>query len=391
LRLNQLLRKFAFDGGGHKGPALLALSDGSEFFGDAVGFHGLACGEVVFNTSMTGYQEIISDPSYCNQLVTLTYPHIGNVGCNASDMESKNVYLSGVIVKNLSSSYSNYRGEQSLNSFLVQNKVVGIANIDTRKLTLNLRQNGAMNGVIISMQENSKLNLVEARRSASAALSEFDGIRGSELANRVSVSRSYSSQTEPKRDSPFLLVYDFGIKKNILRILESLGCQFLVVPSNTSYDVIVETKPDGIILSNGPGDPEPCANGINVARNAISNKLPILGICLGHQVLALAAGAKTKKMSFGHHGANHPIQELKTNKIFITSQNHGFVVDENYLGDELVVSHKSLFDGSIQGIEHLNSPAFGFQGHPEGSPGPQDLVDIFKKFVDLLKEKNKNA
>jgi carbamoyl-phosphate synthase small subunit len=390
LRLHQLLQEFTHKKVFFQNSAILILSDGTEFIGDSIGFSGITCGEVVFNTSMSGYQEIISDPSYSNQLVALTSPHIGNVGCNKDDMESIKPQLSGLIVKNLSTFYSNYRGEEGLNDFLIRNKVVGISNIDTRKLTLHLRKNGALDGVIHSFKESEDLNLIEIRKKALNALNSFNGILGMKLANSVSTSKSYHFNNDnfSNKELPLVVVYDFGVKSNILAILSKLKCKVQVVPYHTKYEDISILKPNGIILSNGPGDPDPCEEAIEVAKSAVRDKVPLLGICLGHQILALACGAKSKKMLFGHHGSNHPIQNLKTGKIYITSQNHGFVVDEKSLGPYLEVTHKSLFDGTIQGLSHKSSPAFSFQGHPEGSPGPQDLEEIFSHFFTFLRSKH---
>ncbi len=370
--------------------AILVLSDGTEFIGNSIGFPGVSYGEVVFNTSMSGYQEIISDPSYSNQLVTLTSPHIGNVGCNKEDMESSTIHLSGLIVKNLSKFFSNHRSEESLSNFLLRNKVTGISDIDTRKLTLHLRKNGSKNGVIFSFK-NKKIS--EVREEALKILNSFKGILGSKLAMNTSTKIDYTFRENEEKNlnfddnkTPLIIVYDLGIKKNILKILDKFKCRIIVVPYNFKYDDILSLNPDGIVLSNGPGDPEPCVEIIEIVKNIIRDKIPLLGICLGHQIFAIACGAKTKKMLFGHHGANHPIQDLTTGKIYITSQNHGFVVDESSINSNLQVTHKSLFDGTIQGLRHEFAPALSYQGHPEGSPGPNDLENIFSQFVLSLKK-----
>ncbi len=370
--------------------AILVLSDGTEFTGKSIGFPGVSCGEVVFNTSMSGYQEIISDPSYSNQLVTLTCPHIGNVGCNKEDMESNTIYLSGLIVKNLSKFFSNHRSEESINDFLLRNKIVGISDIDTRKLTLHLRKNGSKNGVIFSYKEKK---ISEVREEALKILNSFKGILGSKLAMNTSTKIDYTFHKNEEKNSnidknkkPLIVVYDLGIKKNILKILDKFQCRLIVVPYNYKYVDVLSLNPDGIVLSNGPGDPEPCKEIIKIVKKIVKDKIPLLGICLGHQIFAIACGAKTKKMLFGHHGANHPIQNLTTGKIYITSQNHGFVVDESSVSSNLKVTHKSLFDGTIQGLSHEFAPAFSYQGHPEGSPGPNDLENIFSQFVLSLRK-----
>ncbi len=379
MRINQLLN-YQEKSSSHES-AILILSDGTEFVGNSVGFPGFSCGEVVFNTSMSGYQEIISDPSYSNQLVTLTYPHIGNVGCNKEDNESSVTHLSGLIVKNLSKFCSNHRSEEGINDFLLRNKIVGISGIDTRKLTLHLRKNGSKNGVIFSYNSKEIKEISEIREKASNVLNSFKGILGSKLAKEVSTEINYTFNKEEIKKNPLIIVYDLGIKNNILKILNELECRITVVPYYYKYEDIVALNPDGIVVSNGPGDPEPCKEIIQNVKYFVRDKIPLLGICLGHQIFAIACGAKTKKMLFGHHGANHPIQNLSTGKIYITSQNHGFVVDESSINANLKVTHKSLFDGTIQGLQHKSAPAFSYQGHPEGSPGPRDLENIFGQFV----------
>ncbi len=366
--------------------ALLALEDGSLFYGQSIGCMGKTIGEVVFNTSMTGYQEILTDPSYYQQLVTMTYPHIGNVGVNSEDVESDKVYASGLIIKQLPLATSNWRSSQTLSSYLQDNDIVAIADIDTRRLTSLLRNKGAQNGCIMAGTE------LDAEKAVAAARA-FPGLKGMDLAKEVTTSNGYdwtegtwSLNTKIKgaqnsTSSFHVIAYDFGVKKNILRILVELGCTVTVVPATTSARDVINEKPDGIFLSNGPGDPDPCQYAIDAIREFLTTDIPVFGICLGHQLLSLAAGARTEKMKFGHHGANHPVQDLRDNRVLITSQNHGFAVDESSLPSVLTATHRSLFDGSLQGVRHTNAPAFGFQGHPEASPGPHDILYLFDDFI----------
>ena len=374
--------------------AVLALEDGSIFRGTALGAKGITVGEVVFNTAMTGYQEILTDPSYAKQIVTLTYPHIGNTGINFEDSESHKVWASGLIIKDLPLLASNWRKEISLTDFLVEQKITAIADIDTRRLTRLLRDKGPLNGCIISTSAENDL----AARAIGKA-KEFPGLKGMDLAREVSVEDSYiweggtwnikDGYQSNARQELNVVAYDFGVKRNILRMLSDRGCKVTVVPAMTSAEDVFEMKPDGVFLSNGPGDPEPCDYAIDAAREFVERSIPIFGICLGYQILALACGAKTIKMRLGHHGANHPVQEISQGSVLITSQNHGFAVDQGSLPSSLKVTHKSLFDGSLQGIESQDSPAFGFQGHPEASPGPHDVGPLFDHFIELmLKEKN---
>ena len=368
--------------------AVLVLDDGMTFFGRSIGYDDVSVGEVVFNTAMTGYQEIITDPSYCNQLVTLTYPHIGNVGCNETDMESIKPHLSGLIIKQISETFSNHRGMESLQCFLKRNKIVGIDKIDTRKLTLHLRGRGSQNGAIISSFLKNDSDLEKAKREARSALDSFEGISGKNVAEKVSGFAlpeddnwiSSSKKSQPKKPLK-VVVMDLGVKKNIIINLKRLGFLVTVVPSNSTFTVIKELNPDGLVISNGPGDPEPCENAIEVAKLAIEENLPTLGICLGHQIIGLALGLGIKKMTVGHHGANHPVENLKNGNIFITSQNHGFVVDQEGLNSKVEITHSSLFDGTIQGFKLKNSNIFAFQGHPEGCPGPTDISEVFSDFL----------
>tara|TARA_Y100000389_G_scaffold202396_1_gene247523 strand:+ start:396 stop:1535 length:1140 start_codon:yes stop_codon:yes gene_type:complete len=370
-------------------PAILALQDGSFFEGTSVGAEGKTIGEVVFNTSMTGYQEILTDPSYCRQLVTLTYPHIGNTGANSEDMESDSIYASGLIIRDSSIIKSNWRSELTLSDFLKQNNTVAIADIDTRRLTRIIRAKGALSGCVIAGKFSKEQAIKDAK--------EFKGIAGSDLAKFVTTDVAYNwnqgtifarkHQTPVSRDTPFHVVaYDFGIKRNILRLLTDLNCQLTVIPATTSANEAMKLKPDGIFLSNGPGDPEPCDYAISAIRSFLQFKIPIFGICLGHQLLAIAAGAKTEKMKFGHHGANHPVQNLETGQTLITSQNHGFSVNETSLPKNVIATHRSLFDGSLQGITLTDRPAYSFQGHPEASPGPHDLLPLFNRFLKQMNE-----
>jgi len=366
--------------------ALLALEDGTVYHGESIGAIGQSIGEVVFNTAMTGYQEILTDPSYCRQIVTLTYPHIGNVGVNAEDEESANIYASGLIIRELSPVVSSWRSEESLDTYLVRHNVVGLAGIDTRSLTRLLREKGAMKGCIVA-GDNIDVD------AAIAAAQAFEGLKDMDLAKVVSTKQVYqwdepcwhlSGESQAVAERFHVVAYDFGAKRNILRMLVERGCRLTVVPAQTSAEEVLALNPDGVFLSNGPGDPEPCTYAIEAIKTLLEKNLPIFGICLGHQLLALACGAKTVKMKFGHHGANHPVQEMTAGLVMITSQNHGFAVDEASLPDTLTSTHISLFDGSLQGIHHNSKPAFSFQGHPEASPGPQDAAPLFDHFIDLL-------
>ena len=376
--------------------ALLILQDGSQFIGKSIGAEGQTVGEVVFNTSMTGYQEILTDPSYCEQIVTLTYPHIGNVGTNSADAESTQVYAKGLIIRDLPLIVSNYRSEMDLSSYLKKHNVIAIADIDTRRLTRILREKGAQHGVIITA--NDKQTLLDKAENAKQQAVEYKGLSGLDLAQDVTCSKSYTwtssiwtiqqEHPTPKAESelPYHVVaYDFGVKQNILRMLVARGCKLTVVPAKTPADEVLALNPDGIFLSNGPGDPAPCTYAIDAIKQFLTTDIPVFGICLGHQLLALACGAKTIKMKFGHHGGNHPVKDLENNRVMITAQNHGFAVDENTLPAHLRATHKSLFDGSLQGIHHNQKPAFSFQGHPEASPGPHDAAPLFDHFIELIK------
>ncbi len=365
-------------------PAVLALQDGTTFHGTSVGADGQTIGEVVFNTAMTGYQEILTDPSYCRQLVTLTYPHVGNTGTTSEDMESGGVHASGLIIRDSSMLASNYRSERSLNEFLRQSDTVAIAEIDTRKLTRIIREKGAQSGCIMTGEATADKAIEHARK--------FPGIAGVDLAKFVSTKEPYqwchgtSFGRRPsilsRRIAPYHVVaYDFGIKRNILRLLSDMDCRMTVVPAKTTAQEALALAPDGIFLSNGPGDPEPCDYAIAAIQEFLDVGIPIFGICLGHQLLSLAAGASTEKMKFGHHGANHPVQNLATGQVMITSQNHGFAVTETSLPENVETTHRSLFDGTLQGIAFKDRPAFGFQGHPEASPGPHDLLPLFERFM----------
>ena len=372
------------------GSAVLALEDGSLFTGVAIGAQGSSSGEVVFNTSMSGYQEILTDPSYAKQIVTLTYPHIGNTGTNEEDNESKQVWASGLVIRDLPLLASNWRNEQSLDEFLQARNVIAIAEIDTRRLTRLLRDKGALNGCLLSGAALEAGGEAEALRLAK----EFPGLKGMDLAREVSVKDSYTWQGgvwdlesgyKVESDNRFKVVaYDFGVKNNILRMLVDRDCEVTVVPAETPAAEVLAMKPHGIFLSNGPGDPEPCDYAIEAIAEFLKQGIPLFGICLGCQLMALACGAKTVKMSLGHHGANHPVQNLKDGTVLITSQNHGFAVDETTLPENLAATHKSLFDGSLQGIERTDIPAFGFQGHPEASPGPHEVAPLFDHFIDLM-------
>ena len=363
--------------------AVLILEDGTLFSGRSVGSRGESVGEVVFNTAMTGYQEILTDPSYARQFVTLTCPHIGNVGVNADDDESRRVYAAGLVIRDLPLTLSNFRAEESLPVFLCRQGIVAISDIDTRKLTRLLRDRGAMNGCLQAGMIDPETALEKARA--------FPGLKGMDLAREVTTKTPYAWhegvwRLEGRKGlAPAtrcqVVAYDFGIKHNILRLLREHGCGIQVVPAETTGAEVLALRPDGVFLSNGPGDPAPCGYAIQAIREILAASIPIFGICLGHQLLALAAGARTLKMKFGHHGANHPVMDLASGQVLITSQNHGFAVDPNGLPDTVRVTHRSLFDGSIQGIELLNAPAFSFQGHPEASPGPHDIQALFERFV----------
>lgn len=368
-------------------PAVLALADGSIFEGFSIGAQGQTTGEVVFNTSMTGYQEILTDPSYSRQIVTLTYPHIGNTGVNAEDVESAKVHAAGLVIRDLPIAVSNFRSSQSLTDYLKAENIVAIAGIDTRKLTRILRDTGAQSGAMVA---GVKAN---AEQALSLALS-FPGLSGMDLAKVVTTARAYEwTQTEwqlgkgyGQQTSPkyHVVAFDYGVKFNILRMLAQRGCKVTVLPAQATAEQAMALKPDGIFLSNGPGDPEPCNYAINTARDLIERGIPTFGICLGHQIMALASGAKTLKMKFGHHGANHPVQDLDSKQVLITSQNHGFAVDADTLPSNCRVTHVSLFDGSLQGFARSDRPAFCFQGHPEASPGPNDIAPLFDRFVALM-------
>jgi len=373
-------------------PAILALEDGSVFRGRSIGAAGQSSGEVVFNTAMTGYQEILTDPSYCQQMVTLTYPHIGNTGTNPEDVESTQVWAAGLIIRDLPLLASNWRMTETLSGYLVRNGVTAIADIDTRRLTRILREKGAQNGAIIAGPAAAAEGAVEAALAAARA---FPGLKGADLAKVVSVKAAYQwtegswtldkGYVTPSAAPQFKVVaYDFGVKHNILRLLADRGCEVTVVPAQTSAADVLAMNPDGIFLSNGPGDPAPCDYAIAAIAEFLNTDIPVFGICLGHQLLALASGAQTLKMKFGHHGANHPVQDIDSGRVMITSQNHGFAVDEASLPANLRVTHKSLFDGSLQGIHRTDKPAFSFQGHPEASPGPNDAQPLFDHFIELM-------
>ncbi len=369
-------------------PAMLVLADGTVFRGISIGAPGHTVGEVVFNTSMTGYQEILTDPSYTKQIVTLTYPHIGNTGVNSEDVESSKVYASGLIIRDLPLVHSNWRSEQSLSNYLVESNVVAIADIDTRKLTRVLREKGAQAGCIIAgeVDEAKALELAKA----------FPGLSGMDLAKVVSVTESYEfTESEwdlasgyGKVENPkfHVVAFDYGVKRNILRMLVARGCKVTVLPAQATAEHVLALKPDGVFLSNGPGDPQPCDYAISAIKKIVDAGMPTFGICLGHQLLALASGAKTIKMKFGHHGANHPVQDLDDKRVFITSQNHGFAVDAGSLPAHVRTTHVSLFDGSLQGIERTDKPAFSFQGHPEASPGPTEMSYLFDRFIASMQQ-----
>jgi len=373
-------------------PALLALEDGSLFPGISLGAEGVSAGEVVFNTAMTGYQEILTDPSYAQQIVTLTYPQIGNTGCNAEDSESDRVWAAGLVIRQGTRRVSNFRAEASLEAFLVRQGVVAIADVDTRRLTRHIREHGALGGVIVAG---------EGARDSDAAIAQaraFPGLKGADLAKVVSrtaqeswtqgiwrLGQGLADHSGAERAFQ-VVAYDFGVKRNILRLLVDRGCDVTVVPAQTPAEAVLAMNPDGVFLSNGPGDPEPCTYAIEAIRQFLAVKMPLFGICLGHQLLALASGAQTLKMKLGHHGANHPVKDLQTGRVMITSQNHGFAVDLDSLPPHLEATHLSLFDGTLQGLAHREAPAFGFQGHPEASPGPQDAEGLFDRFTALMTE-----
>lgn len=372
--------------------ALLVLEDGTVFHGISIGADGISVGEVVFNTSMTGYQEILTDPSYSKQIVTLTYPHIGNTGTNNEDEESSLIHAQGLIIRDLPLIASNFRNQLSLSDYLKSQNIVGIAEIDTRKLTRVLREKGAQSGCIVAGHSlDDALALAKAK--------EFPGLKGMDLAKEVTTKETYQwkqgswtlegglPEAKDDKDLPYHVVaYDFGAKRNILRMLVDRGCRLTVVPAQTPAEEVLALNPDGIFLSNGPGDPEPCTYAIEATKTFLQREIPVFGICLGHQILALASGAKTVKMKFGHHGANHPVKDIDRNVVMITSQNHGFAADEATLPENLRATHVSLFDGSLQGIERTDKPAFSFQGHPEASPGPHDAAPLFDHFIELIKQ-----
>ncbi|MCU7922746.1 MAG: glutamine-hydrolyzing carbamoyl-phosphate synthase small subunit [Candidatus Thiodiazotropha sp. (ex Dulcina madagascariensis)] len=374
-------------------PAVLVLEDGSQFRGEAIGAEGETVGEVVFNTAMSGYQEILTDPSYRQQIVTLTYPHIGNTGINREDEESAQIHAAGLVIRDLPQITSNWRSEESLEHYLQRNDIVAIAGIDTRKLTRILREKGAQNGCIVAGDAVDEAAALEKAKV-------FPGLKGMDLAKEVTTPTSYpwaqgtwsleEGLPEAERHSdealPYHVVaYDYGVKRNILRMLTDRGCRITVVPAQMPADEVLAMQPDGVFLSNGPGDPEPCDYAIESIGKIVDAGLPVFGICLGHQLLALASGAKTVKMKFGHHGANHPVQDLQNGTVMISSQNHGFAVDEESLPDHLTATHRSLFDGTLQGIHRSDKPAFSFQGHPEASPGPHDVAPVFDHFIELIK------
>lgn len=373
--------------------AILALEDGTIFEGISIGFDGNSIGEIVFNTAMSGYQEILTDPSYAEQIVTLTYPHIGNTGCNNSDTESDKLHVRGLVIRDLPVVASSWRSQSDLSQYLANNKIVAIANLDTRELTRILREKGAMKACIMTQD----IDKDEAQNLANS----FPGLKNTDLAIKVTCQKPYKWNEKHIRDGVFdltsndftkikqkkyhVVCYDFGVKNNILRILASLNCDLTVVPADTSVDDVMNMNPDGVFLSNGPGDPAACDYAITATKQLLAAKMPLFGICLGHQILALASGAQTIKMKFGHHGANHPVQDLDSREVMITSQNHGFAVDESNIPEQLRVTHKSLFDGSVQGIERLDCFAYSFQGHPEASPGPHDAKKLFLPFINHMK------
>ena len=374
-------------------PALLVLADGSVFYGRSVGYQGTTSGEVVFNTSMTGYQEILTDPSYCKQIVTLTYPHVGNTGTNSEDIEGKTVYAAGLVIRDIPILPSSFRSEESLQEYLIRNKTVAIAGIDTRRLTRVLRDKGAQAGAILTGEDATE---AKARELIDA----FGSMVGKDLAKEVTCGQPYEwtegelvlgkGFVTPEVQPYHVVAYDYGVKTNILRMLASRGCRLTVVPAQTLAKDVLAMNPDGIFLSNGPGDPEVCDYAVAAVKELLACGKPIFGICLGHQLIGLALGGKTKKMPFGHHGANHPVQDLQTGRVMITSQNHGFEVDADSLPEGVKITHRSLFDGSLQGIELADRPIFSFQGHPEASPGPHDVACLFDKFVANMAEASAN-
>jgi carbamoyl-phosphate synthase small subunit len=375
-------------------PAILALEDGTVFHGRSIGVEGQTTGEVVFNTSMTGYQEILTDPSYCQQIVTFTNPQIGNTGTNSDDMESDRIHAAGLVIRDSTMLTSSWRSERTFSDFLRLGGTVAIADIDTRMLTRIIREKGAQAGCIISGETETETAVASARK--------FKGIAGMDLAKSVTTGDAYQwcfgttfgnkKRIMSRRIAPYHVVaYDFGIKRNILRLLSDMDCRITVVPAKTTAKKAMSLRPDGIFLSNGPGDPEPCAYAIKAIRSFLKSGLPVFGICLGHQLLALAAGAKTEKMKFGHHGANHPVLDIESGQVMITSQNHGFSVDEASLPDDVMPTHRSLFDGTLQGIALHDKPAFGFQGHPEASPGPHDLLPLFDRFIRHMDDRKKKG
>ncbi len=372
--------------------AILVLADGSVFRGLSLGAPGVRVGEVVFNTAMTGYQEILTDPSYCRQMVTLTYPHIGNTGCNALDEESADIHAEALIIRDLPERHSNFRAEESLQDYLRRNDVCGICEIDTRRLTRILRDKGSQNGCLMAGEELDEARALELARG-------FAGLSGMDLAQEVTCTQAHewtegswrledNAHDRPETGRFHVVAYDFGIKRNILRLLADRGCRITVVPATTPAGDVLALEPDGVFLSNGPGDPEPCDYAIDAIRTLLEKDLPIFGICLGHQLLSLACGAQTEKMKFGHHGANHPVQDLATGQVMISSQNHGFSVAEASLPAILEPTHRSLFDGSLQGIRHREKPAYGFQGHPEASPGPHDVLPVFDPFIQAMQARS---
>ncbi len=372
-------------------PAILALADGSLFYGTAIGADGETSGEVVFNTAMTGYQEILTDPSYSRQIVTLTYPHIGNTGVNEEDVESDRVKAAGLIIRDLPLTTSNWRSKGSLDDYLRSNNIVGIADIDTRRLTRILRDKGSQNGAIVAGAEATAERALELAKA-------FPGLKGMDLAKEVTSEKVWNwTQSEWTLDAGYgergdarfkVVAYDYGVKFNILRMLAARGCDITVVPAQTPASEVLAMNPDGVFLSNGPGDPEPCDYAIKAIQEVLETEIPVFGICLGHQLLALASGAKSMKMGHGHHGANHPVQNLADGTVMITSQNHGFAVDESSLPVTLKATHKSLFDGTLQGIRRTDKPAFSFQGHPEASPGPHDVAPLFDEFIRLMEARS---
>ncbi len=379
-------------------PALLALEDGTLFWGESIGSEGQTVGEVVFNTALTGYQEILTDPSYARQIVTLTYPHIGNTGTNDEDEESSHIVASGLVIRDLPLLASSWRNQRPLDQYLRDNKVVGIADIDTRKLTRILREKGAQSGCIVAGEN------IDAE-AAVAAAKAFGGLKGMDLAKEVTTHQPYEwaqgswtleGGLPGHPEGPIeealphhVVAFDYGVKRNILRMLTDRGCRLTVVPAKTPFDEVMKLRPDGVFLSNGPGDPEPCDYAIEAIKQLTETGIPMFGICLGHQLLSLASGAKTMKMKFGHHGANHPVQDLDSGVVMITSQNHGFAVDETSLPANLRATHRSLFDGSLQGVHRTDCPAFSFQGHPEASPGPHDVAPLFDHFIELIEDSKK--